>query len=385
MNIAFDISQTGSGKAGCGFFAYALASLLSGENKALSFTWLPNFGNFFFDFKHQFSIQFTGTGQKYGPRLYGKLELDNFWLNPNLEKILGYPNIIHSNNFWCPRNLSKSRLVYTLYDTSFLINSSWTTEENRIGCFQGILNSSVQADYIIAISEFSKQSYLEFFPNYPENRMITIYPASRFHDTSDLGRRPKVNFPLSLESFWLYVSTIEPRKNHRKLLEAYSIYTKLSSRIMPLVLVGGRGWMMDDLFEFVNKLKLSDFVKIIGYVDDSELIWLYRNCYANLYPSLYEGFGLPVLEGMQFGAPSIVSNSSSIPEVAEDACILIEPNDVEGWAMNMCALSKDSDIRNALVSKSIKQSKKYQWRYALKKVLEVYKKVTSLPKLIDER
>jgi glycosyltransferase involved in cell wall biosynthesis len=143
--------------------------------------------------------------------------------------------------------------------------------------------------------------------------------------------------------------------------------------------------MMDDLFEFVNKLKLSDFVKIIGYVDDSELIWLYRNCYANLYPSLYEGFGLPVLEGMQFGAPSIVSNSSSIPEVAEDACILIEPNDVEGWAMNMCALSKDSDIRNALVSKSIKQSKKYQWRYALKKVLEVYKKVTSLPKLIDER
>ncbi len=107
---------------------------------------------------------------------------------------------------------------------------------------------------------------------------------------------------------------------------------------MPLVLAGGKGWLMED-FRASQLLGLEADIVLTGYVSDDELVWLYRNCYANLYPSLFEGFGLPVLEGMQFGAATIASSATSIPEVAGDAAILLPPEDTEGWAQAMLGLA----------------------------------------------
>ena len=117
---------------------------------------------------------------------------------------------------------------------------------------------------------------------------------------------------------------------------------------MPLVLAGGKGWLMEDFQDYLAQLGISDRVILTGYVSDNELIWLYRNCYASLYPSVFEGFGLPVLEGMQFGAPTLSSNATSMPEVAGDAAILLSPHDPEAWTQAMLDLASDPDKRHRL-------------------------------------
>src|ERR1700684_646849 len=115
-----------------------------------------------------------------------------------------------------------------------------------------------------------------------------------------------------------------------------------------LYLLVANGWLMEDFRYYLSKLGISDHVILTGYVSDNELIWLYRNCYASLYPSVFEGFGLPVLEGMQFGAPTLSSNTTSMPEVAGDAAILLSPHDEQAWTQSMLDLVSDRDKRHRL-------------------------------------
>jgi glycosyltransferase involved in cell wall biosynthesis len=112
---------------------------------------------------------------------------------------------------------------------------------------------------------------------------------------------------------------------------------------MPLVVAGGKGWLMEGFAERLDRLGLGGRVILTGYVSDDELVWLYRHCFANLYPSLFEGFGLPVLEGMQFGAATIASSAGAIPEVAGEAGLLVDPLDTEGWARAMQLIASDGE------------------------------------------
>jgi glycosyltransferase involved in cell wall biosynthesis len=150
---------------------------------------------------------------------------------------------------------------------------------------------------------------------------------------------------------------------------------------MPLVLAGGRGWLMEDFQEYIRELEIGDHVIMPGYVSDSEMIWLYRNCYANLYPSLFEGFGLPILEGMQFGAPTLSSDTTSMPEVAGDAAILLSPHDPDVWVQNMLALSSNVERRRALADAARKQAARFRWKDSAAAVLDIYREAVASPKL----
>ncbi len=117
-----------------------------------------------------------------------------------------------------------------------------------------------------------------------------------------------------------------------------------------------------------------------GYVTDEELIWLYRNCYANIYPSMFEGFGLPVLEGMQFGTPTLTSNSTSIPEVAGNAAILLDPEDTEAWAQAMFRLSTNIGERDQLSTAALAQAERFKWEQSAAELLQLYKDALAAPK-----
>jgi glycosyltransferase involved in cell wall biosynthesis len=119
---------------------------------------------------------------------------------------------------------------------------------------------------------------------------------------------------------------------------------------------------------------------LTGYVSDDELIWLYRNCYANLYPSLFEGFGLPVLEGMQLGAPTLTSNTSSMPEVAGDAAILLDPEDSEAWAQAMLRLAANPSVRTQLSLAALAQARGYDWQSSASALLGLYQEALAAPK-----
>ncbi|MCF7966206.1 MAG: glycosyltransferase family 4 protein [Methylobacter tundripaludum] len=380
MNIGFDISQTGSGKAGCGYFAHALIQRMLELAPEHRYSLFPSFGDFYFDALMPIGNPYPGRDVHYGPRHLTREAARVFWTGNNAEVSLGLPDIIHANNFWCPTQLTSSRLIYTFYDMGFVVDPSWTTETNRVGCFDGVFRSAIAADWVVAISEASRTHYLSVFPHFPENRIRVIYPCSRFADSSAEGRRPKALDAVSVGSYWLSVGTIEPRKNQRRLAEVYARYLALGGVPMPLVLAGGEGWLMEDFQKHLAELGIEAQVVMTGYVSDEELIWLYRNCYANLYPSLFEGFGLPVLEGMQFGAPTLTSNSTSIPEVTGNAAILLAPEDIESWAQAMLRLAMNRNERDQLGMAAQKQAALFNWKSSAAALLQLYDEALASPK-----
>lgn len=385
MKIGFDVSQTGAQKAGCGFFAHALAMGLAQDSKEMTVDFYPSFGDLFFDPLMPKKNPYPRDGSSYGPRFGVQEDARHFWNDKDLEVRLQYPDIIHSNNFWCPLGLHHARLVYTFYDLSFLVEPSWSTEANRIGCFSGNFRASVNADWIIAISEASRRHFLEVFPHFPEDRIHVIYPCSRFADASREGSRPHLPDGILPGRFWLSVGTIEPRKNHLGLARAYANYRKQSKDPLPLVLAGGAGWLMDDFQSELKALGVFEDVILTGYVSDDELIWLYRQCFANLYPSFFEGFGLPVLEAMQFGAPTLASKTSSIPEILGDAGPLISPQDHEGWASAMCSLEQGPERRLEMKAMGSARVGKFQWQSSRNALMALYQEALAAPKRFEPK
>ena len=380
MHIGFDVSQTGSGKAGCGYFAHALVRAMLVLAPEHRYSLFPSFGDFYFDALMPVRNPYSGRDVHYGPRHLSRETAHVFWTGPDTEASLGEPDIVHSNNFWCPVQLGSSRLIYTFYDMGFAVEPTWTTEANRVGCFDGVFRSAQAADWVIAISESSRGHYLRVFPHFPEDRIRVIYPCSRFADSSAKGKRPKALNDIPVGGYWLNVGTIEPRKNQRRLVEAYARYLALGGAPMPLVLAGGRGWLMEDFQKHLSELGIGAQVVMTGYVSDDELVWLYRNCYANLYPSLFEGFGLPVLEGMQFGAPTLTSNLTSIPEVAGAAAILLAPEDVEVWAQAMLRLAVNREERDQLSVAARDQAGRFDWKHSAAALLRLYEEALASPK-----
>jgi glycosyltransferase involved in cell wall biosynthesis len=376
MRIGLDVSQTGQFKAGCGYFADSLAHEMIAAHGDNTYILYPTFGAGYWDPDWQTST-FLPPGlpnvtRGPGQSTFDQLEL--FWTNPpdDFEVRLGSPDIVHSNNFFCPTSLRRARLVYTLHDLAFASHPEWTTEANWLTCFNGLFDASLQADHIVAVSKYTRQQFLETFPYFPEARISVVYEASRFVGPSGAPR------PVGLEhlrprEFWLAVGTTEPRKNHIRLLEAYARLTAAGQTSHPLVLVGGSGWLMDDLGTQIEALHLANDVQRLGYVEDATLQWLYENCTAFCYPSLLEGFGLPVVEAMSLGAPVLTSNVSSLPEVVGDAGVLVDPFDVDAIHAGMRRLADDQALLDRLRGESRQRAQHFSWHAAASHVLEVYR------------
>ena len=295
MRIGFDISQTGQAKAGCGWFADCLIRHLAEIDTQNEYILYPTFGDSYWDAEGPAATaRIDRPNFRRGLSQATLAEAQQFWRNPgdDFEARLGEPDIVHANNFFCPHGLSQARLVYTLHDLMFLEQPESTTEANRNGCFTGVFHASLHADLIVAVSQYSRRHFLDIFPHYPSDRVAVAHLASRFHRQPDCARPGKLA-RLRPGRFWLTVGTIEPRKNHRRLLQAYARLKAQVGESFPLALAGGKGWLMEDFESFVDKLGLRRDIVGLGYVEEAELQWLYQNCFAFLYPSLFEGFGLP--------------------------------------------------------------------------------------------
>lgn len=386
MKIGFDVSQTGAGKAGCGYFAAGLLDALARIDTESDYLLYPAFGDFFWEPRPKACLRPAGARFRQG------LTFRRFWAQkrffrqppPDFEARLGAPDIVHANNFFCPAGLSRARLVYTLYDLSFLENPAWTTEQNRTGCFDGVFRAATLADFVVSISAFSLKHFLKVFPHYPTERTVVAPLASRFHADSP-REKPKALAGIEPDGFWLCVGTIEPRKNHLRLFRAYAAWLRETGGDMPLVLAGGRGWLMDDVAREVRELGIADRLVFTGYVSDAELAWLYASCHAFLYPSLFEGFGLPVLEAMSLGAAVVCANATSLPEVAGDAALLVDPHDVAALTRAMATVGADASRREELRRQALERAGRFSWDETARIVREAYARVLSLPALVPGR
>lgn len=233
-----------------------------------------------------------------------------------------------------------------------------------------------RADHIIAISEHTKKDILALL-KIPQEK-ITVIPLAASKDFRPVTSSVKLKavqqkYQTGID-YILHVSTIEPRKNLSFLVRAYALAVR-EGIDTKLVITGKKGWFYDGLFRLVEELNLTDRVIFTGYVDDKDMPALYSGAKIFVFPSLYEGFGLPPLEAMACGTPVISSNTSSMPEVIANAGILLSPKDERLWARNIINVLKDHGLAKNMSDWGLRQAKKFSWEETAQKTIEVYEKV----------
>jgi glycosyltransferase involved in cell wall biosynthesis len=194
-----------------------------------------------------------------------------------------------------------------------------------------------------------------------------IYDTEKLEAISQKYRLP--------ENFMLALGTIEPRKNMPRLIEAFANYVNKTDTDLFLVMVGKQDWGYDKVVEIIKKRQIAERIKFTGYIDEDDMPGIYNLAKFFSYPSLYEGFGLPVLEAMACARPVICSNSSSLPEVAQDAAILVDPLDVKEMEMAIEKFDTDDRAREDFSARATLQAAKFSWKKTAIKTIDVYKEV----------
>jgi len=254
--------------------------------------------------------------------------------------------------------------LVTVHDISFALHPEWFRPSVRRILDALVPLSLRKAAHVIAISEFTKREIVERYDIDPDGVSVTyLAPRPAF---SIAGPRQ-----VSEDPFFLFVGNVEPRKNLETLIRAMRINSDRGIDL-PLVVAGKPGFHHERVMSLVGKLQLDRLVRFKGYVRDSELQTLYSSCLALVHPSQYEGFGLTPLEAMTQGAPAIVANASSLPEVVSDAALLVRPTDAEAWADAMAKLAGDRDMQRDLSLRGIARAGQFTWRRCAQETLAVY-------------
>ena len=384
MRIGFDVSQTAEQMAGCGIVADQFLRHLVPANPSDVFIPYPVFGNYR-------NPEFARATRPDAANVVGDqfglswAELNRAWdaADSNLLAFLGHPDVVHANNFYCPTHLPV-HVVYTLYDLSQTEHPEYHTERNRLACFNGLFDASIHADHLVAISEHSRRRFLKWFPHVEPARLSVVYPAARPSISSPVDAKQiesvLLRFDLTFDAFWLAVGTIEPRKNYGLLLEAYAqLIADSATPVPPLCIAGQPGWIESSLAPRIQQLGLADRVRCLGFVDDTDLAALYRACFAFVYPSLYEGFGLPVVEALACGAAVIAMESTSLPEVVGDAGLLVSPQSPAAYFHAMKQLALEPSLRADLRAAGPHQAARFSWTHSAAALRDLYQTVTSRP------
>ena len=291
------------------------------------------------------------------------LKLARSLKNNNVDIYLGTSTYFYPYLFLAP--IKKAGI---LYDLVWELYPATMEFGNKIRMKLFTLRNMKKMDLLVSISENTKKDARELLNI--ETRIDAIPLAAEpsiFYAASQKSISAiKKKYGIS-KRYLLSVCTLEPRKNLNALLRAYS--TMPGRKDYQLVLVGMTGWVISDLFKDIASSDISGNILITGYVPADELAPLYSGAEVFVFPSLYEGFGLPVLEAMQCGCPVITSNSSSIPEVAGDAAIMVEPADIKSLAAAMDRVLKNRLLRNDLAKKGLKRSKLFSWEQSARALL----------------
>jgi glycosyltransferase involved in cell wall biosynthesis len=242
-----------------------------------------------------------------------------------------------------------------------------------------ILGSVKTNDWVICCSENTRRDLLEYRRDLEPRRVraIALAADARFAPCLDAAQRSAARKLLGIPQdavYFLSLCTVEPRKNLRHLVSVFESLKSLLPANTYLVLVGNRGWQMDGLIAEVQQAN-DRRILMTGYVPDEWLSALYSDALAFVYPSLYEGFGLPPLEAMQCGAPVIAANNSSLPEVVGDAGILVEADAVDALSDAMVKVANSSDLRARMSAASLARAKLFSWDRCVRETVQFYRDI----------
>jgi glycosyltransferase involved in cell wall biosynthesis len=282
-------------------------------------------------------------------------------------------DVLHSPDF-IPPAFGARRRVITVHDLNFLYYPEFLTAAS-LRYYAGQIRWAVgQAGHVLADSEHTRRDLIEKLALSPQR--VTAVPlaanplySQSFSPEAVRGTLARYRLP---HDFILFVGTLEPRKNVPGLLRAYHRLRRETALDPPLVLVGGKGWLYDEVFDVVDQLGLRSCVHHLPGVTDVELAHLYTAAALLALPSYYEGFGLPPLEAMHCGCPVVSSNRASLPEVVGQGGILLDPEDLDAWVSAMQLLLSDGEARRRLVDAGHQQARRFTWRQTATATLGVY-------------
>jgi glycosyltransferase involved in cell wall biosynthesis len=284
------------------------------------------------------------------------------WLMPDT-------SVFHATEHLLPP-FRRIRTVLTVHDLIYVLFPEYHLPMNYHFLRLMMPRFARRADAIIAISECTRRDLVRLW-QISEGKISVIHEGidPRFHHPADEEALARVRRRYGLpERYALYVGTIEPRKNLPTLFEAWA---RLRYRL-PLVIAGKKGWLFQETFSRVESLDLGGVVQFTGFVADEDLPALYAQADIFVFPSLYEGFGLPVLEAMACGTPVVTTTGGSLPEVAGDAALLVKPGDVDALTDAVDRLLHDPSLADDLRARGISRARQFSWERAARETLAVY-------------
>ncbi|HEY8108882.1 MAG TPA: glycosyltransferase family 1 protein [Patescibacteria group bacterium] len=298
-----------------------------------------------------------------------------------LWKTVGWPTVDlpaprcdlwHFTNYVAPP--TRKPFVVTIHDLTFVKHPGYVEPKNLEYLKRFVPDTLERAAQVIAVSESTRDGIIDAF-GVSRNR-ITVVPHAahpRFAEQQDPATRGRIAKKYGIDrDYLLTVGTLEPRKNLETLLLAFSAMRKHVRE--QLVVVGGQGWLFEETERLIRKLGLTDRVILTGYVPDAELPALFSGAKAFVFPSHYEGFGIPLLEAMTAGTPVVTSNTSSMPEVAGTAALYFDPDDDKGMRLAIERVLDDAKLRERLVEAGHEQAARFTWQRAAHKTLGAYYK-----------
>lgn len=282
-------------------------------------------------------------------------------------------HVFHGPNYYLPP--FPGAAVSTIHDLSIFLHPEFHPPERVAFMRKEIPDALKRATVLITDSEFVRQEVIRFF-GWPEQRVVAIPLGvpNEFHPRSAADLAPLLaRLGLEPGRFSLCVATIEPRKNILGLLQAYRLLPDALRRRYPLVLIGGHGWHFEEILRDVDRGNEEGWLRYLGYVDERELPSIFSAARAFVYPSFYEGFGLPVLEAMASGVPVVCSNRSSLPEVTGGAALAVDPEDSAALAAAIEQALEDDQWHRQARDASIERASAFDWDVTAKRTVEVYR------------
>lgn len=375
MHIGIDVSAAVNQRAGIGRYARELVRELlriDDQNIFRLFSFYGDETAFFREVGRGKNVELES--KHYPGRFFRLMLLALYKSGISPDFLVGSVDVFHSPDHVFPA-CKKIPTVLTIHDLAFLLYPENYTRINRAYLSAMVPQSVKQAASIIAVSKQTKEDLVRMV-GVPEERISVIYNGieSNFRPmTRDECEATWQKYSLPKGGYLLYVGTLEPRKNIAGLIRAYAKIQKNPGISQRLVICGGLGWLYRELFGLVNELGLRKEIIFTGHVPNKDLPAIYCGAELLVYPSIYEGFGLPVLEAMACGTPVITSNVSSLPEVAGDAALLISPNDVEELTEAINRLLSDSELRKEFAKRGLERAKLFSWEKTARETLQVYK------------
>lgn len=377
MKVSLELQPCLKNKSGIGVYTYEIAKNIQKFDDI-------NFCGDIFNFINRDNIDASIEGLNFNNnifklfpygvyrRIWSYVPIKHNWLFNDKS------DIYHFFNFIVPPRI-KGKVITTIHDMTYELYPETMDKRNLKRIKNDIQYSVNRADKIITVSESSKKDIINFL-SVDESKIEVIYNGveyDRFNKSYSEDEKSKIRVKYTLpENYILYMGTLEPRKNIESIIEAFSLFKKEntpSSKNIKLVIAGKKGWLFESIFNLVHKLNIKDDVIFTDYIAENDKSIIYNMASLFIFPSLYEGFGIPVLEAMASSVPVITSSVSSLPEVAGDAAILVAPKDIQSIAKYIGEILGNEELNKNLVEKGHKQAKKFTWESSAEKLVNIYR------------